>query len=223
MEREVLDGQRQQWQESFLEMPEMFGAEASTPARKAAQLFKREGKTTILELGCGQGRDTIWFARNGFKVYALDYSSQGLEAIDAKARELKLSDRIVTKMHDLRAPLPFADGTFDACYSHMLLCMALTSSEIEFLSDEIRRVLKPGGLNVYTVRNTTDPHYRTGIHRGEELWEIGGGFIVHFFSREKVEHLAKGYEIVSIEEFEEGEVLKKLFAVTLRKKYEDAG
>ena len=120
-------------------------------------------------------------------------------------------------MHDVRTPLPFADETFDACYSHMLLCMALTSSEIGFLSKEIRRVLKPGGLNVYTVRNTTDPHYRTGIHRGEDMWEIGGGFIVHFFSREKVERLAKGYEIVAIEEFEEGEVLKRLFAVTLRK------
>ena len=97
MEREVLDAQRQQWQDAFLEMPEMFGAEASSPARKAAELFKREGKTTILELGCGQGRDTIWFARNGFKVSALDYSAQGLEAIDAKARELKLSHLIVSQ------------------------------------------------------------------------------------------------------------------------------
>jgi len=36
-----------------------------------------------------------------------------------------------------------------------------------------------------------------------------------------VELLAKGYEIVAIEEFEEGEVLKKLFAVTLRKIEDD--
>ncbi len=195
----------------------MFGSEVSTPARKAAELLKREGKTNILELGCGQGRDTIWFARNGLHVTALDYSTQGLEAIDAKARELNLSHLIVTKIHDVRKPLPFADETFDACYSHMLFCMALTSAEIEFLAKEIWRVLKPGALNVYTVRNTMDPHYRTGVHRGEEMWEIGGGFIVHFFSREKVERLAKGYEIVGIEEFEEGEVLKRLFLVTLRK------
>ncbi len=217
MEQEFLDGQRQQWQDAFLEMPEMFGSEASSPACKAAGLFKREGKTNILELGCGQGRDTIWFARNGLHVTALDYSTQGLEAIDAKARELNLSHLIVTKIHDVRKPLPFADETFDACYSHMLFCMALTSAEIEFLAKEIWRVLKPGALNVYTVRNTMDPHYRTGVHRGEEMWEIGGGFIVHFFSREKVERLAKGYEIVGIEEFEEGEVLKRLFLVTLRK------
>ena len=217
MEQKILDDQKKQWQDTFFEMPEMFGSEASTFAHKAAALFKREDRTKILELGCGQGRDTMHFARNGLKVYALDYSTQGLAAIDKKARELRVSRRIVTKVHDVRTPLPFADETFDACYSHMLYCMALKTSELEFLSDEIRRVLKPAGLNLYTVRNTTDPYYRTGIHRGEDLWEIDGGFIVRFFCRKKVEQLAKGYEIVEIEAFEEGELLKKLYAVTLRK------
>jgi len=43
-----------------------------------------------------------------------------------------------------------------------------------------------------------------------------GGFIVHFFSREKVEYLANGYEILGIEEFEEGPLPRKLFRVTMR-------
>jgi SAM-dependent methyltransferase len=217
MEKDILDAQLQQWQDSFLEMPEMFGPEASSPACKAAGRFKSEGVSNVLELGAGQGRDTLYFARQGFRVQALDYSALGLAAIDETAREEGLAHLIATQLHDVRKPLPFPDETFDACYSHMLFCMALTSAELEFLLVEIRRVLKPGGLCVYTVRNTADAHYRTGIHRGEEMWEIGGGFIVHFFSREKVEHLAEGYEIVAVEEFEEGEVLKRLFAVTLRK------
>ena len=80
----------------------------------------------------------------------------------------------------------------------------------------MRRVLKPGGLNVYTVRHTGDPHYRMGIHRGGDMYDVGG-FIVHFFSREKVEVLAKGYKIINIEKFEEGELPRKLFIITLRK------
>jgi hypothetical protein len=95
--------------------------------------------------------------------------------------------------------------------------MALTTSELEFLSQEVRRVLRPNGLHVYTVRHTKDPHYGKGIHRGEDMYEYGG-FIVHFFSRDKVERLAKGYEIVGIDEFEEGELPRKLFRVTLRKR-----
>jgi hypothetical protein len=99
----------------------------------------------------------------------------------------------------------------------MLYCMALGTPELETLSLEVWRVLKPAGLNIYTVRHTGDPQYGTGIARGEDMYEISGGFIVHFFSREKVEYLAKGFDILSIDEFEEGTLPRKLFRVTLRK------
>lgn len=216
MDKQILSAQRQQWQVSFLEMPEMFGTDASTPALKAVELFKREDKTTIIELGSGQGRDTIHFARNGLKVCALDYSDRGLEVINEKAKKLRLSHLITTTVHDVRTPLPFADETFDACYSHMLFCMALTNAELEFIIKEIRRVLNPGGINIYTVRHVGDPHYGTGINRGEDMYEVNG-FIVHFFSMEKVDALAKGYKLVSVDKFEEGSLPRKLFSVTLRK------
>jgi SAM-dependent methyltransferase len=110
----------------------------------------------------------------------------------------------------------FEDNGFDACYSHMLFCMPLTTEELVRLSAEVLRVLKPGGLHVYTVRHTADPHYGTGILRGEDMYEVGG-FIVHFFDRAKVELLAKGYEMVGVDEFEEGGLPRKLFRATLRK------
>ncbi|MDI9559150.1 MAG: class I SAM-dependent methyltransferase [Pseudomonadota bacterium] len=216
-ENEVLNGQRQHWEKMFTKNSEMFGTEPSYPARKAADLLKKEGKQKILELGSGQGRDTLFFARNDFQIYALDYSQEGVDAIRVKADILGFANSVMAFQHDVRHHLPFDDDFFEGCYSHMLYCMALTTSELEFLSKEILRVLKPGGLNIYTVRNTTDAHFQTGINRGENMWEIGGGFIVHFFSKEKIEHLAKGYEIVNVEEFEEGDLPKKLFLVTLRK------
>ena len=215
--KEILDAQRQHWQKTFVQKPDMFGAEPSDPARLAAEMFKKEGKTKILELGGGQGRDTLYFARNGFQVQMLDYSDSAVRAITDKALKLNLSGSIAALQHDVRDPLPFDDESFDGCYSHMLYCMALTTSELEFLSRELRRVLRPNGLHIYTVRHTKDADYGTGIHRGEDMYEVGG-FIVHFFSREKVEHLAKGYKIVSVDEFEEGKLPRKLFQVTLRKR-----
>jgi len=200
--------------------PDMFGLVASEPARYAAELFAKENKKRILELGAGQGRDTLFFAQNGFDVYAVDYSESGLREIRRKTQAWGVRGSIKVIRHDVRNRFPFDDETFDACYSHMLYCMALTTIELEFLSDEIRRVLKPGGLNIYTVRHTNDPDYRTGIHRGEDMYEVSG-FTVHFFSREKVEHLAQGYEIVNVDEFEEGRLPRKLFRVTLRKKTND--
>ena len=214
--KEVLDRQNPHWEQTYADNPEMFGEGPSESAQKAAELFKNEGKINIVEIGGGQGRDTVFFARNGFQVTVLDYSEEGIKAIKEKTLGLRSSQPIIALCHDVRTPIPFADESFDACYSHMLFNMAFTTVELEFLSDGVRRVLKPGGLNVYTVRHTGDPHYRMGIHRGEDMYEVGG-FIVHFFSREKVEVLAKGYEIISIEKFEEGELPRKLFIVTFRK------
>jgi SAM-dependent methyltransferase len=194
----------------------MFGALPSDPARIAAEMFKKEGKTAILELGGGQGRDTIFFARSGLHVTVLDYSESAVGAIANKTHKLGLSGYITALQHDVRRPFSFADQSMDGCYSHMLYCMALTTSELEFVSQEVRRVLRPKGLHIYTVRHTKDPHFGKGIHRGEDMYEVGG-FIVHFFSREKVERLAEGFEIIGIDEFEEGELPRKLFRVTLRK------
>jgi ubiquinone/menaquinone biosynthesis C-methylase UbiE len=215
--KEILDAQRRYWQEMLVSNPDMFGSEPSEPARITAELFKKEDINRILELGGGQGRDTLFFAGNGFQITVLDYSESAVKSIDDKARMLGLSGYITTLRHDAREPLPFDDETMDGCFSHMLYCMALTTSELDLLSEEVRRVLRPSGLHIYTVRQTKDPHYGKGIHRGEDMYEYGG-FIVHFFSRGKVNRLAKGYEIVGIDEFEEGELPRKLFRVTLRKK-----
>ena len=147
----------------------------------------------------------------------LDYAESGVKDIASKAAALNLSHAITALRHDVRNPLPFDDSAFDACYSHMLFCMALTTVDLERLSREVWRVLKPGSLNVYTVRHTGDPQYGTGIGRGDDMFESSGGFTVHFFSRDKVEHLARGFDILSLDEFEEGALPRKLFWVTLRK------
>lgn len=216
--KEILDEQHPHWENTFAKKPDMFGQQPSEPARKALEVFKRGGFTKILELGGGQGRDTIFFAQNGLHVSVLDYAETGVKVIAQKADALGLSRLIIPIRHDIRDPLPFDDASFDACYSHMLYCMALGTPELEQLSLEVCRVLKPGGLNVYTVRHTGDPQYGTGIARGEEMYEISGGFIVQFFTREKVEQLARGFDILSIGEFQEGTLPRKLFRVTLRRK-----
>jgi SAM-dependent methyltransferase len=211
-----LNAQQAHWEKTFSEKADMFGINPSYPAFKSTGFFKKEGASRILELGGGQGRDTLFFAKEGFQVYVLDYSNEGLMSIREKAQGLGISQSITTLQHDIRLRLPYEDESFDCCFSHMLYCMALTTGQLEFLSREISRVLKPGGLNIYTARNIGDAHYRTGVHCGEDIWKTGG-FIVHFFSLEKVKHLAKGYDIINIEEFEEGDLPRKLFLVVLRK------
>ena len=212
----LLDAQRQHWEHTLGQKPEMFGRAPSEAAYRAAAIFAREGSRRILELGAGQGRDTVLFAERGIAVVALDYAESGLRSIRQKSQALSHSQSVHVLRHDVRDPLPFRDESFDGCYSHMLYCMALTIQELESLSAEVRRVVRPGGINIYTVRNTEDADYGKGIHRGEDLYEVGD-FIVQFFNREKVLHLARGWEILGIDSFAEGKLPRKLFCVTLKK------
>ena len=210
------DGQRLHWDESFSLDPEFFGSAPSYPAEQALRRFESEGVKCVLELGAGQGRDSLFFARRGLNVVCLDYSQQAMDDLRSKAGEEGLENKIATITHDLRFPLPFDDNSMEACYSHMLYCMDFTTAELVTLTKEIRRVLKPGGLNILTVRHTGDPHYGKGISHGDNRFE-NDGFIVHFLDIEQIEKLATGFDLVNITEFEEGELPRKLLLVILKK------
>ena len=215
--------QRAHWSSVYAGRPDYFGAGPSALAYRAVELFKRNGCHEVLELGCGQGRDTCHFAREGFHVIALDYSETGVCQMRERAKELCLEPMVEVLCHDLRAGIPLPDGSVDAVYSHMLFTMELWEKEIQFLLDECRRVLRPGGLNLYSVRNDHDPHFGKGPYRGEDMWEGPNGFVVHYFSEEKVRRLAWGYDIVHIREFDDPSplVTKKLYEVLLRKPRSD--
>ena len=195
----------------------MFGLEPSFPAKQSVELFKEKNIKNIIELGAGLGRDTIFFAKNSINVKALDYSPSAIKIINEKAEKKSLSNLVSTKIFDIRKKFPFEDSSIEACFSHMLYCMALSNYDLENLNKEILRILKPEGINIYTVRHTDDGDYKNGTHIAEDLYE-NDGFIVHFFSKDKINQLSKGFEILDIEKFEEGKFPRKLFRVTLKKK-----
>src|SRR5438105_2828709 len=82
------------WNAAFVDRPGMFGSAPSAPAREASALFEREGVKTVLELGGGLGRDTVYFASQGFSVVVLDYAESSIAAIVARADESGLDDRV---------------------------------------------------------------------------------------------------------------------------------
>ena len=210
------DEQRQHWSTTFAAHPEMYGDEPSGAAVAAADLFAAAGATTVLELGAGQGRDTLYLARRGFHVHALDYAPEALEAIQAKAGAAGAADQVTAEIHDVRQRLPFADDSVDVSFSHMLFCMALTTPELDRLVADLRRVVRPGGLVVYTARTTEDAHYGAGIAHGDDMYEHGG-FVVHFFDRALIDRLASGFTLVDVTEFTEGELPRRLVRVTMRR------
>jgi len=193
----------------------MFGLEASEPAKKSLKIFQDNNINKIIELGAGLGRDSIYFSLNNLSVTSLDYSQSGINIINKKINNDKLKN-IRTKVFDIRKKLPFEDNSIDGCFSHMLYCMALSNQNLFNLNKEICRILKPAGLNIYTVRNEHDGDYKNGIHRGEDMYE-NDGFIVHFFNKTKIKQLTYGFKNIKIESFEEGKFPRKLYFVVNKK------
>ena len=212
MDQKKLDQQSQHWENNFSNKPEMFGLSQSLAAEKALKIFKKNKINEIIEFGAGLGRDSVFFAKNLIHTTALDYSPSGIDIIEQKIKKNNLTKYLSTKLFDIRKKLPFEDNSIEACYSHMLYCMALNNQDLQNLNDEIFRILKPGGINIYTVRHTDDGDYENGIFRGEDLYE-NDGFIVHYFSKEKIYSLLNGFSNILIENFNEGSFPRKLFYV----------
>jgi len=155
-----------------------------------------KGKKNLLELGCGQGRDCLFFASKGINVTALDSSNIAIDQLSKRAKDMRLE--ITTSTYDISQKLPFDDNTFDVVYSHMFFSMGFQWKELEFIFGEVKRILRNGGYHFFSVRNQNDKFYGTGIKKGE-IYEINN-FRIRFFTKQEIEKLAKGFKILEIKE-----------------------
>jgi ubiquinone/menaquinone biosynthesis C-methylase UbiE len=211
--------QQKHWDLTYKQMIDFFGLEPSELGHSALRVFKANDIKRVLELGSGQGRDTWLFLKNHLNVIAMDYSETAILQMEERAKKIGVDRQLELKVHDARWGIPLPDNSVDAIYSHMFFTMEIKEKELEHIFKECLRVLRPGGLNIYSVRNDRDPHFKQGVHRGEDMWQNPMGFVVHFFSEEKVHRFAMGYDLLWIREFDDTSppFTKKLYEVVMRK------
>ncbi len=95
----------------------------------------------ILELGCGAGEASVYFAKLGALVTATDISGGMLEVVGRVAERHRVVVQICKCFSD---NLPFEDESFDIVYAANLLHHV----ELEQTLAEARRVLRDGGIFV---------------------------------------------------------------------------
>jgi tellurite methyltransferase len=78
---------RNPWALEYARNPERFiwGTVPSRLARDLAALVPSGAR--VLDLGCGEGRDSVYFASRGYEVTGLDVSAAGLEKAERLANE----------------------------------------------------------------------------------------------------------------------------------------
>ena len=150
---------------------------------------------TLLELGCGGGRDTRYLTALGLRVIAGDCSA---EALDLCRRSAPLAE---VRLIDLREPLPFADGAFHVVVASLCLHFFPWSVTLTIM-EEIRRSLRPGGFLLLRVNSTRDLRQGPDERREVEpnLFLINGR-LKRFFDRDAVGRLTgTGWKMHGLEE-----------------------
>ena len=101
---------------------------------------------TVADLGCGTGDDLLALAAAHPDPAARFVGIDASESSIATAAEHAAGDsRIRFSHHHLAGPVPLADGSVDAVYSHNLLeCLA----DADAFARDAGRVLRPGGTIV---------------------------------------------------------------------------
>jgi len=116
---------------------------------------------SVLEIGCGTGKNTEWFATKAKKITAVDFSDEML----SKAREKITSQKVQFKQADITFPWAFIDEQYD------LISFSLVLEHIynlDHIFKEASRSLKAGGhiyvgeLHPYKQYTGTKARFDTG-------------------------------------------------------------
>jgi len=158
--------------------------------KKYAKIFRKHKYKKILDLGCGTGRNTLFFAQEGFLVYVLDASKTGIAITKKKAKKLGLHN-INYKVADMKHT-SYPNNYFDAIICIFVLSHGLLKDNQEAV-DEIYRILKPKGMLVTEFMSVKDTSYGRG-KKIEANTFLGGmeddkHMAHHYFSRKEIKQV----------------------------------
>ena len=163
--------QQEFWNGKFSKADYFYGINPNDFLASNIELLKNHQK--LLCLGEGEGRNAIFFAKNGFEVSAIDASNLGLEKLQNRAKEENLD--IKTICIDLN--FWKAEEKYDvimASYLHLL------KNEREELFKKIEEALNINGYFIAEFFSTKQLSYNSGGPKDLDLLYSVENFSNHF-------------------------------------------
>jgi ubiquinone/menaquinone biosynthesis C-methylase UbiE len=171
--------------------------EPSPKAADAVSFLRSTGTSRVLDLGCGTGRHTAYFARNGFEVLGCDSSEAALHIARGVLPEVEF------QVCDV-GWLPYRDGSVDGIFCHAVIQHG-TLAAIRKTIAEMHRVLRRDGALFLTVTSTEHPEYLTGheIEPGTKLHidAIDGDMPHHYFTEPEMRDLFWRFVVIKLEHY----------------------
>lgn len=186
------DRDREYWNEYYKERAK----DALVPsdfAKHIAEILKPDSQ--VLELGCGNGRDSLFFLRQGFRVTAVDASDFAIGLLKEE-----VADRARFVCGDFVECGEIYGDKYDCIYSRFTL-HAITKEQEDRLLGNVFRALRSGGFFCIEARTVHDDIYGLGEEVGYNEFIYNDHFrrfIEAEEFREKLESI--GFSVVSLEE-----------------------
>jgi tellurite methyltransferase len=125
-----------------------WGKEPSSMAPRVLEAVKPSARyhPRLIDIGCGEGRDIVYFARHGFEVVGLDLSAVGLEKAERYAKEAGVQIKTIhTDITEYEL-----DASYDVIFSTGTLhFIPAKARQARFENYKARTA--PGGIHVITV------------------------------------------------------------------------
>ncbi len=151
-------------------------------------------KGRLLDAGCGGGKYSLPLRMRGFDVTAIDVSLKALKMAGDRSAGRKLD---ITLLAANIYTMPFRDAYFDIIWCYGVL-QHLLLKERELAMIEFRRILKDGGLLFIEVFGEGDMRYGgNGVEHN--TFSRKNGIIYHYFDKNELEGLLKGFSHQIIE------------------------
>lgn len=143
------------WNQRYQAEGFLFGREPNTFVKSLAHLFK-PGQD-VLAIADGEGRNGVFVARQGAQVTSIDFSAPALEKAHRLAKEFSV--KITIEQQDIYE----WHGT-DSAYDIVLAIFIQFAppKKRTLLFDNIKRLVKPGGLVVMQGYRPEQVIYKTG-------------------------------------------------------------
>jgi SAM-dependent methyltransferase len=101
---------------------------------------------TVLDAGCGYGRNLVYLLRTGCKVFALDEDAEGVEYVRQLSASLEAGLPVENFQVGSIEQMPFPDDFADVVLSSAVLHFARDNRHFLAMLAELWRVLRPGGM-----------------------------------------------------------------------------
>lgn len=160
--------------------------------------------STVLDLGCGNGRNSIYLAKEGMKVIGIDFSKGLIKIAKNKMEWKEVADRVDLIEGDIGS-LPLRNKSIDVVlYIATLHHLPTPQERLQSLL-EIKRCLKPGGSALVSAWAQEQEKFKDDLEKSKENQEEGfeyGDIFLPWKMKEGRE-LQRYYHLFSKEEFED--------------------